>query len=39
MRFSGRCWAAANEIVSKVGSQVEFGAVLRVEGTVTRDVF
>ena len=39
VRYAGRCWVAAYEIVSRVGSQVEFEAVLRVEGTVTRGTF
>ena len=39
VRYGGRCWVAAYGIVSRVGSQVEFEAVLRVDGTVTRDVF
>ena len=39
VRYRGNCWVAAYEIASKVGNQVEFEAVLRVEGTVTRDTF
>ena len=38
-KYSGNCWVAAYEIVSRVGSQVEFEAVLRVDGTVSRTVF
>ncbi len=38
-RYGGRCWVAAYEIVSRVGSQVEFEAVLRVDGRVERGVY
>ena len=38
-RYSGRCWVATYEIVSRVGSQVEFEAILRVDGTVGRGTF
>ncbi len=38
-KYSGNCWVAAYEIVSRVGSQVEFEAVLRVDGAVARGTF
>ncbi len=38
-QYGRRCWVAAYEIVSRVGSQVEFEAVLRVDGRVAKGVF
>ena len=38
-KYSGRCWVATYGIISRVGSQVEFESILRVDGTVGRGTF
>ncbi len=38
-KYSGACWVENYEIVSRVGNTVEWTAVLRVDGVVTRGTY
>ena len=39
VKYSGSCWVVSYDLRSRVGSHVEWSAVLQVEGTVTRGTF
>ena len=39
IKYSGSCWVESYEILSSVGSRVQFSASLKVDGAVTRGTY